>query len=70
MRVLVKVQGAANGQALFDVLHGHAVCWKEGNGAWQLVTFDFDSVEAAAAHLRNLFPHMRLHVSRAWSVTA
>jgi hypothetical protein len=67
MRVTVKLQGEANAQALFDVMHGRAVCWKEGNGAgWQEVSFDHDSVEAARVHVRDLFPKLRFAVSR-WS---
>ncbi|QYW02304.1 hypothetical protein CPT_Paku_010 [Burkholderia phage Paku] len=65
MRVTVKLQGEANAQALFDVMHGRAVCWKEGNGGgWQEVTFDHESVEEARAHVRELFPRLRFAASR------
>jgi hypothetical protein len=65
MRIKIKVQGEANGMALFDILQGRAVCWKEGNGNWHEITFDYENIESAQGYVADLFPDMKFHVCRA-----
>lgn len=65
MRVTIKLQGEANAQGLFDVMHGRAVCWAELGRGWHTVTFDHESLEEARAHVALMFPHLRF-TARRW----
>ncbi|WP_247537477.1 hypothetical protein [Ralstonia pseudosolanacearum] len=61
MRVIVRLQGAANAQALFDVLRGRNVRWATHHwrSGWHSLAFDFASVPDAQQFIRDLFPDLR-----------
>jgi hypothetical protein len=55
--MLIKVQGYADAQAIFDVLNGTGVQWRERGGGWhELRTTD----ETCEEYIRKCFPNARI----------
>lgn len=64
-RVIVKVWGHVNAQALFDVFAGERVRWSEpprGLRHPHILTFDYALAVPARSYIRELFPRMRFTV--------
>ena len=58
VRVIAKINGAANAKAVFDTMHGRNVKWIEperGTRARHAVSFEYESLGLAESMLRALF---------------
>lgn len=54
MSLLIKVQGEANAQALFDVMNRDGVSWKRQRGGWHFLTIERTDARTEGI-LRSLF---------------